>query len=62
MTANTSTANTPDANGSTENVLVLVAGATGGVGQLTVANLIAKGYRVRVLTRNAAKANEMFAG
>lgn len=62
MTANTSTANTSGANGSTENVLVLVAGATGGVGQLTVANLIAKGYRVRVLTRNAAKANEMFAG
>lgn len=41
--------------------LVLVAGATGGVGQLTVANLITQGYRVRVLTRSAEKANKMFA-
>jgi uncharacterized protein YbjT (DUF2867 family) len=46
-----------DANG-----LVLVAGATGGVGQLTVANLLSAGYRVRVLTRNAEKAQTMFAG
>jgi uncharacterized protein YbjT (DUF2867 family) len=42
--------------------LVLVAGATGGVGQLTVANLLRAGYRVRVLTRSAAKAQMMFAG
>ncbi len=40
--------------------LVLVAGATGGVGQLAVARLIAAGYPVRVLTRSAAKAEEMF--
>ncbi|MEL6605534.1 MAG: SDR family oxidoreductase [Cyanobacteria bacterium J06614_10] len=40
---------------------VLVAGATGGVGQLTVANLIRQGYPVRVLTRSAAKAEAMFA-
>ncbi|MGB3573389.1 MAG: SDR family oxidoreductase [Phormidesmis sp.] len=41
---------------------VLVAGATGGVGQLAVAQLVALGYRVRVLTRNRAKAKAMFAG
>ena len=42
--------------------LVLVAGATGGVGQLAVAQLIEQGYPVRVLTRSAAKAETMFAG
>lgn len=56
------TANTPSPVNSKANALVLVAGATGGVGQLTVANLIDEGYRVRVLTRSAAKANSMFAG
>ncbi|WP_392532728.1 SDR family oxidoreductase [Nostoc sp. C117] len=40
--------------------LVLVAGATGGVGQLVVGKLLEKGFRVRVLTRNAKKAEEMF--
>ncbi len=40
--------------------LVLVAGATGGVGQLVVSNLLEKGYKVRVLTRNAAIAQKMF--
>ena len=45
-----------------ENALVLVAGATGGVGQLAVANLITAGYRVRALTRSAEKAQTMFAG
>jgi uncharacterized protein YbjT (DUF2867 family) len=40
--------------------LVLVAGATGGVGQLVVGKLLEKGLKVRVLTRNAAKAEEMF--
>lgn len=39
---------------------VLVAGATGGVGQLTVAMLLEKGFSVRVLCRNAAKAQTMF--
>lgn len=43
------------------NALVLVAGATGGVGQLCVANLLTAGYRVRVLTRSAEKATQMFA-
>ena len=42
--------------------LVLVAGATGGVGQLAVARLLTDGYRVRVLTRSAEKAQTMFAG
>lgn len=40
--------------------LVLVAGATGGVGQLTVAFLLEKGFSVRVLTRNQQKAEQMF--
>lgn len=39
---------------------VLVAGATGGVGQLTVAKLLEQGYTVRVLTRSAQKAQQMF--
>jgi uncharacterized protein YbjT (DUF2867 family) len=40
--------------------VVLVAGATGGVGQLVVGNLLEKGCKVRVLTRNATKAQKMF--
>lgn len=39
---------------------VLVVGATGGVGQLTVAKLLEQGWNVRVLTRNAEKAKQMF--
>lgn len=39
---------------------VLVVGATGGVGQLAVANLLEKGLPVRVLTRNTNKAQQMF--
>lgn len=39
---------------------VLVAGATGGVGQLSVAKLLEKGFLVRVLTRSAEKAEKMF--
>jgi len=49
----------------TENLrgdLVLVVGATGGVGQLTVAKLLEKDYQVRVLVRNAEKADNMFDG
>ena len=42
--------------------LILVAGATGGVGQLTVAKLLSEGFQVRVLTRNASKAENMFVG
>ena len=40
--------------------LILVAGATGGVGQLVVAKLIEKNISVRALTRNKNKANQMF--
>ncbi|MBD2364308.1 SDR family oxidoreductase [Anabaena minutissima FACHB-250] len=40
--------------------LVLVAGATGGVGQLVVGKLLEKNVRVRILTRNAQKATKMF--
>lgn len=45
-----------------KNARVLVAGATGGVGQLAVAQLLTAGYPVRVLTRSADKAQAMFAG
>lgn len=51
-----------DLQDDTSKALVLVAGATGGVGQLSVARLISKGYRVRVLTRSEPKAKSMFAG
>lgn len=40
--------------------LVLVVGATGGVGQLVVGKLLEKGVKVRTLTRNAEKARKMF--
>jgi uncharacterized protein YbjT (DUF2867 family) len=43
-----------------DNDLVLVAGATGGVGQLVVGKLLEKNVRVRILTRNAQKATKMF--
>lgn len=41
--------------------LVLVVGATGGVGQLTVGELLAQNIKVRVLARSEAKARQMFA-
>lgn len=40
--------------------LILVVGSTGGVGQLVVSQLLAKDLPVRILTRNAEKAREMF--
>ena len=42
--------------------LVLVAGASGGVGQLVTAKLLDRGYRVRALTRDPAKAATLFSG
>lgn len=42
--------------------LILVAGATGGVGQLVVAKLLEKNIPVRALTRNRDKASQMFGG
>lgn len=39
---------------------ILVAGATGGVGQLVVAKLLAKDLSVRALTRTKSKAETMF--
>ena len=39
---------------------VLVVGATGGVGQLVVAKLLAKDYTVRILTRDRDKAHKLF--
>ncbi|MBD2251529.1 SDR family oxidoreductase [Nostoc parmelioides] len=40
--------------------LVLVVGATGGVGQIVVGKLLEKGAKVRILTRNAEKAKKLF--
>jgi uncharacterized protein YbjT (DUF2867 family) len=40
--------------------LVLVAGATGGVGQIAVGKLLEKDFAVRVLTRDRDKAEKMF--
>jgi uncharacterized protein YbjT (DUF2867 family) len=40
---------------------VLVAGATGGVGQLAVAYLLSQGYTVRALVRDKVKAETLFA-
>src|SRR5262245_46795697 len=40
--------------------LVLVAGATGGTGQEVVEQALAKGYRVRALVRDEAKARTLF--
>lgn len=39
---------------------VVVAGATGGVGQLCVQRLLDKGFKVRVLTRSKEKAEGIF--
>ncbi|GBF99073.1 hypothetical protein Rsub_11844 [Raphidocelis subcapitata] len=39
---------------------VLVAGATGGVGQIVTAKLLERGYKVRALTRRAGRARELF--
>lgn len=57
---NTDAANTDASTNSASRVLV--AGATGGVGQLVVADLLAQGYAVRSLTRSADKAQKMFEG
>lgn len=42
--------------------VVLVTGATGGVGKRVVAQLLARGRRVRALVRDAAKARELLGG
>ena len=41
------------------NMVILVAGATGGVGKRVTKKLLAQNYRVRALVRNAAKAREI---
>lgn len=43
-----------------EGSLVLVAGANGGVGQLTVQRLLESGFRVRAVVRNLSKARAIF--
>lgn len=45
---------------SSAQTLVLVAGATGGVGQLVVGQLIEQGIPVRAMTRTPAKAEQLF--
>lgn len=40
---------------------MLVAGSTGGVGQIAVGKLLDAGFKVRALTRSTAKARELFA-
>ena len=40
--------------------LILVAGATGGVGQLTASKLLQEGFKVRIITRNIDKAAKIF--
>lgn len=39
---------------------MLVAGSTGGVGQLVTAKLLERGYKVKALTRRAQRARELF--
>ncbi len=51
-----------NAEGVSAEDLILVAGATGGVGQLVVGKLWERGLKVRILTRDAAKAEKMFDG
>ncbi|KAI7845420.1 hypothetical protein COHA_000973 [Chlorella ohadii] len=41
---------------------VLVAGATGGVGQLVTAKLLDRGYKVRALSRSGDKVQQLFGG
>ena len=61
MTAANPSSSDSRTGSSKEDALILVAGATGGVGQLVVANLITAGYKqVRALTRSAEKARKMF--
>ncbi len=62
MTADIFSGNEPANSAPKAGSLVLVAGATGGVGQLAVAKLLTEGYKVRALTRSAEKAQTMFAG
>ncbi len=44
----------------TQSDFILVAGATGGVGQIVVAKLLEKKLSVRILTRNRSQAEQMF--
>ena len=61
MSADSNQSSDDSKNSLKSNATVLVAGATGGVGQLVVADLVTAGYpRVRVLTRSADKAQKMF--
>ncbi len=53
---------TADPSSLPDNTLVLVAGATGGVGQLTVSKLIEQKIPVRAMTRIRRKAEKMFDG
>jgi uncharacterized protein YbjT (DUF2867 family) len=50
----------PKVASSTNAAVVLVAGATGGTGQEVVDQALAKGFRVRALVRDEAKARQLF--
>lgn len=52
----------PGATAGGEQPVVLVVGATGGVGKRVVARLLARGCRVRALVRDLAKARELLGG
>jgi uncharacterized protein YbjT (DUF2867 family) len=60
--ASSACASTPSANSnaSGSGAVVLVAGATGGTGKEVVKQAVAKGYKVRVLVRDEAKARTEF--
>lgn len=61
MTASSNYSADDSSTSSKSSAVVLVAGATGGVGQLVVADLVRAGYEhIRVLTRSADKAQKMF--
>ena len=45
-----------------DDALILVAGASGGVGQLVSQKLLARGFRVRALSRSKAKCGEVLPG
>lgn len=50
---------TKNSNHLQTNMVILVAGATGGVGKRVVKNLLEQNYRVRALVRDAAKAKDI---
>lgn len=50
----------PNSHSTTSSKVVLVAGASGGVGQLVVASLLSRKIKLRLLIRNPEKATKLF--